>query len=154
MAAYFFDSSALVKRYAKETGTGWMLGLFRHAKQHGFYAARITRVEVTSALTRKHRGAHLTLDATTRALTRLRRDFLQTRIFTVEITPAVLQNAESLAEKHGLRGYDAVQLAAALGANAERTKMRLAALTMVSADTALLSAAIAEGLLTDNPNNH
>ncbi len=95
MAAYFFDSSALVKRYAKETGTGWMLGLFRRATRHGSYAARITRVKVTSALTRKNRGGHLTSDALTRALARLRRDFLQTRIFTVEITPAVLQNAKS-----------------------------------------------------------
>lgn len=154
MAAYFFDSSALVKRYAKETGTGWMLSLFRRATRHGFYAARITRVEVTSALTRKNRGGHLTSDALTRALARLRRDFLQTRIFTVEITPTVLQNAESLAERRGLRGYDAVQLAAALEANTERTKMRLAPLTLVTADTDLLSAAIAEGLPTDNPNNH
>ena len=95
MAAYFFASSALVKRYAKETGTGWMLGLFRRATRHGSYAARITRVKVTSALTRKNRGGHLTSDALTRALARLRRDFLQTRIFTVEITPAVLQNAKS-----------------------------------------------------------
>ncbi len=75
MAAYFFDSSALVKRYAKETGTGWMLSLFRRATRHGFYAARITRVEVTSALTRKNRGGHLTSEALTRALARLRRIF-------------------------------------------------------------------------------
>lgn len=93
MAAYFLDSSALVKRYAKETGTGWMLGLFRRVMGHSFYAARITRVEVISALVRKHRGAHLTSDAMMRALARLRRDFLQTRIFTIEITPSVLQNA-------------------------------------------------------------
>lgn len=131
-----------------------MLSLFRGAAKHGFYAARITRVEVTSALVRKHRGNHLTSDARTRALARLRRDFLQTRIFTVEITLSVLQNAESLAEKHGLRGYDAVQLAAALEANAERTKVGLASLMVVTADSDLLSAAIAEGFSTDDPNNH
>lgn len=27
MVAYFFDSSALVKRYARETGTAWVLSV-------------------------------------------------------------------------------------------------------------------------------
>jgi hypothetical protein len=33
-------------------------------------------------------------------------------VFILEVTPAVLAEAERLAEVHGLRGYDAVQLAA------------------------------------------
>lgn len=153
MAAYFFDSSALVKRYARETGTAWTLGLFRPPAGHLFYAARITRVETVSALARKRRGLHLTPAATTRALARVRRDFGR-RIVIVEVTPALLQSAEALAEKHYLRGYDAVQLAAALEANAERAGLRLAPLTLLAADGDLLAAATAEGLSTDNPENH
>jgi predicted nucleic acid-binding protein len=37
-----------------------------------------------------------------------------------EITPLLSSRAMSLATKHALRGYDAVQLAAALEANDER----------------------------------
>lgn len=98
-------------------------------------------------------GAHLTHIAMARALARLRRDF-QRRVVIIEITPALLQSAETLAEKHYLRGYDAVQLAAALEANAGRAGMLLAPLTLIAADGALLAAASAEGLSTDNPENH
>ena len=59
-----------------------------------------------------------------------------------------------LATKHSLRGYDAVQLAAALEANDERIANGLPTLTFVSADTELNTAAQAEGLPVENPNNH
>jgi uncharacterized protein len=72
----------------------------------------------------------------------------------VEITAALLQSAEMLAEKHGLRGYDAVQLAAALDANAERAGVNLPPLTLLAADEELLAASTVEGLATDNPNTH
>lgn len=74
MAAYFFDSSALVKRYARETGTSWMLSLFRRVAGNTLYAARITRVEVMAALAHKQRGAYLTHDAQVKAESRVRRD--------------------------------------------------------------------------------
>ncbi len=60
----------------------------------------------------------------------------------------------TLAEKHGLRGYDAVQLASAVDANDERVRVGLAPLVFVAADADLLAAAVAEGFITDNPNNH
>lgn len=154
MAAYFFDSSALVKRYARETGTPWMLSLFRRATVNTHYAARITRVEVMAALARKQRGTYLTYDAQVKAESRVRRDFGSLRIYTVEITPSLLLHAESLAPKHYLRGYDAVQLAAALEANDERTRVGLSPLTMVTADKGLIQAAPLEGLTVDNPEIH
>jgi predicted nucleic acid-binding protein len=58
----------------------------------------------------------------------------------------------SLATKHALRGYDAVQLAAALEANDERIANELTPLTLVSADDELNTAAQAEGLTVENPN--
>ena len=59
-----------------------------------------------------------------------------------------------LAQGQGLRGYDAVQLAAALDVNAERNRYGLPALTLVSADTDLNHAAAAEGLVVENPNDY
>jgi uncharacterized protein len=152
VAAYYLDSNALVKRYARETGTAWMIGLFRRAAGHRLYVGRITGVEV-AALTRKRRGGHLMTSEAARALNRLHRD-LAGRLRIVEITPALLTAAIGLAERHGLRGYDAVQLATMLAANGERIQLKLAPLTLIAADAELLAAGAAEGLATDDPNAH
>jgi predicted nucleic acid-binding protein len=60
----------------------------------------------------------------------------------------------SLAEEHGLRGYDAVHLAAALELQDRRRAMQLPLLTFVSADDDQLRAAAAEGCPKENPNWH
>ena len=60
MAALFFDSSALVKRYASETGTNWIFSLVRPSANNRLYLARITGVEVVAALTKRMRVGSLT----------------------------------------------------------------------------------------------
>jgi hypothetical protein len=59
-----------------------------------------------------------------------------------------------LAERHGLRGYDAVHLAAAGGVQAAHAARGLPPLTFVSADRQQLQVAQAEGLTTDNPDTY
>ena len=59
-----------------------------------------------------------------------------------------------LAETHALRGYDAVQLAAALEVYRERRRAGLPTPTFISADIGLNTAATAEGLTVDDPNTH
>jgi hypothetical protein len=60
----------------------------------------------------------------------------------------------SLAETHALRGYDAVQCAAALVVHTYRQVLGMPTLAFVSADGALNTAAVAEGLIVDDPNAH
>ena len=60
MAAFFVDSSALVKRYVQEVGTPWVRGLTRHSPSTSICIARITAVEVTSAVARRRKGKTLT----------------------------------------------------------------------------------------------
>jgi predicted nucleic acid-binding protein len=55
-AAYFVDSSALVKRYVQETGTSWVRGITRHSPSTLIYIARITAVEVPCAIARRRKG--------------------------------------------------------------------------------------------------
>jgi len=57
VAVYFFDSSALVERYAQEIGTAWVQTL---ATQHYVFLARITEVEVIAAIERRKRTGTLT----------------------------------------------------------------------------------------------
>ena len=153
MAAYFFDSSALVKRYVRETGTLWVTSMLEVPGHYHIYVARITGVEVISAITRRVLGGSLSKADASAALSLFRHEFSNS--FTVtEISPALLTRAMQLAEFHALRGYDAVQLAAALDVQAYSLSLATSALTMVSSDGELNAAAIAEGLIMEDPNAH
>jgi predicted nucleic acid-binding protein len=72
----------------------------------------------------------------------------------VEITESVVNTAMRLAETHTLRGYDAVQLAAALELQTVRASFALPPLTFICADGRLNAVASAEGLSVEDPNLH
>lgn len=153
MAAYFFDSSALVKRYVNETGTLWVTSLIDPLAGHEIFLARISGVEVLSAIKRRERVGTTSPQDAQAAISNFRGDFAV--FFTVlEIKPLLISEAMSLAERHDLRGYDAVQLAAALEVYRRRTALGLSLSALVSADHALNEAGLAEDLTIDNPNRH
>ncbi len=67
MAAYFFDSSAVVKFHIAETGTAWVRTILLATRPDGtlanpIFIANITEVEVTAAVSRRARagGSSLT----------------------------------------------------------------------------------------------
>ena len=153
MPAYFFDSSALVKRFAKEQGSAFVLSLLRPSAKNRLYAARITEVEVCAALSRRRKASTINAAQAARGIRRLRHD-LPRRFTQVAIGESVLVEASRLAEILALRGYDAVQLAAALAANNERVSNGLSPLIIVSADGELNGAARAEGFYVEDPNNY
>ncbi len=65
-----------------------------------------------------------------------------------------MNRAMSLAEAYALRGYDAVQLAAARMVSDRCVARGIPAPTLISSDAALNAAATAEGLTVDDPNLH
>ncbi len=151
MDAYLFDSSALVKRFAKETGTGFVL--MRPAVGHAIYVSRLTEVETSAALARRHKAHRLTATQWQKARQRLRRDF-NDRLIVIAVPEGLVRTALRLTETHALRGYDALQLVTALEANRQRLAHQLPPLTLVSADGELNQSAQAEGLVVENPNNY
>ena len=151
MASYFFDSSAIVKRYAAEVGSSWVMNLTDPVSGHTIYVVRVTGAEVASALVRK-RPPLLPADLV-RALADFKRDFLH-QYQRLAANDVVVIRAMTLAETHHLRGYDAVQLAAALELLAVNLAAGLPSPIFVSADVHLNTAAVAEGLTVDNPNSH
>jgi len=153
VAAFFFDSSALVKRFAREAGSVWVFDLIKPSHGHTIYIARITAVEVVSAIVRRVRAGSIASTAGNRAVSRLERSLLLRYIF-VEIQEPLITRAMHLAKTHALRGYDAVQLSAALNVSDGRLETGASSITLISADEALNAAAIAEGLQVDNPNLH
>ena len=153
MASYFVDSSALVKRYVNETGSAWLSGLVAPAAGNDIYIARITTVEVISALMRRARGGTIAATDARAACLLFMNDLLHDYEI-VNMTETLLNHAMTLAETHGLRGYDAVQLATALAANAALVAAGLPDLAFVAADGDLVAAARLEGLSADDPNLH
>jgi hypothetical protein len=62
-AAYYADSSALVKRHVHERGTLWFRALADPEAGNMIITARISMVEVYSALSRRRREATLSDEA-------------------------------------------------------------------------------------------
>ncbi len=153
MTTYYFDTSALSKRYVRETGTAWIRTLVAPDAAHTLLTARITMVEVYSALARRKREGSVPpadCDVAAQALTAHSAsdyDF-------IELELPIVRLARELLDRHPLRAYDAVQLASALVANRALLAAQLAPLIFLSADDRLNAAARAEGLPVDNPNTH
>lgn len=152
MEVYFLDSSGLIKRFAKETGTSWILNLFRNSN-NTIFISRITQVEAVAGLTKQSRIGSLSSANLSKSIKRLKRS-LDNRYAFVEVSEKIAGNAMDLAKKYGLRGYDAVQLSSAIKIEQRRKAELLSSITFVSADSNLNSAASAEGLQVENPNNY
>jgi predicted nucleic acid-binding protein len=153
MGAYYCDSSALVKRYANETGSLWVRSLTDPQAGHDIFTAHITGIEVVAAMARKtHMGEIAEHDATT-AISTFKSHF-KTQYHLVLMTTVIVDRAMELAEKHRLRGYDATQLASALAVHTELTASSVSPLVFISADAELNAVARAEELVVQNPNEH
>jgi predicted nucleic acid-binding protein len=148
MAVYFLDTSTVVKRYVQETGTAWVQALTAPAAGHTLFLVRITLAEMVAAVTRRQRGGQISRQDGATALADFHYDFARQYVI-VEVSAPLVGYAASLARSHALRGYDAVQLAAALEIHSQAPS-----LTLLSADADLNAAARAEGLSVDDPNAH
>lgn len=75
MAAYYLDTSALVKRYAREIGTAWIVALTAPTPGDEVYAVRLTGPEVIAALERKTRIHQIARIDAQRAMAAFRADW-------------------------------------------------------------------------------
>lgn len=153
MAYYFFDSSALVKYYVSETGTQWVHGLIDAQPPNESIIVHITGAGIVAAISRRVR-MNLTTSADRAKAIGIFNTHFKTKYRVVIALLETVEGAMNLAEKHGLRGYDAIQLAAALLVEEEMAAAGFGPLVLISADHELNTAAQAEGLLTDDPNQH
>lgn len=154
MSHFYLDTSAVVKRYLVETGTAWVMALAAPAGGHTIIVGEITRVEAAAAIAARHRAPG--------GITRRERDgavnlllhHCDTDYQINRLNDAIVARAVALTQRQRLRGYDAVQLATALAADAALRAAGLPGLTFVAADGDLVAAAQAEGLLAHDPNHH
>jgi predicted nucleic acid-binding protein len=150
---YYVDSSALVKRHISEIGSGWIEKEFDPASGNKITSAKLSIVEVFSAMNRRLRE----LSISGAEYTKFSNDFLsfvETEYEMIDLSDAVLLESQRLLENYPLRAGDAVQLASALLANTQLQSAKLPTLIFLASDVRLLSAAKHEGLQTDDPQNH
>ena len=152
MPGYYFDTSAIVKRYVPETGAAWVRGIVDDdANQMSI--VDLTRAEVAGALARRTREGVIALDERDDLLREFHRHCTE-RYRPVPAGHEVIDRAVQLTQRHPLRAYDAVQLGTSLIVNQALLDSGLPELTFVCADDRLLEAAEVEGLAVDDPNRH
>ncbi len=74
-AIFYFDTSALVKRYVSETGSPWVVGLCSPPTGNTIATARLTKAEAAAAFASKHRSGGLSQEDYVKALQDLAHDF-------------------------------------------------------------------------------
>lgn len=134
----YVDTSTLLKRLLIEDGSDEADVIWDAADV--LASAVLVIVEARAALAAARRGGRLTAAELLAAKADLVELFEEVTL--IEITDALITEAAELAEAEGLRGYDAVHLAAALSIEAN---------VLTSADAALCDAAERRGLHVANP---
>ncbi|HEY68078.1 MAG TPA: type II toxin-antitoxin system VapC family toxin [Thermoflexia bacterium] len=133
----YLDASAAVKQYVEEPGTAETHRAVEQATVTGTVV--ISFAEICAALARAARVGTLSEAEAQAARERFYADWPS--YARVQVTEELVVQAGDLAWQHGLRGYDAVHLAAA---SVWRTRMA-AAVTFATFDRALWKAAQFEG---------
>jgi predicted nucleic acid-binding protein len=105
----YLDASALVKRYVAELGSAEVSAAISRADVTG--TALISRAEVAAALAKAVRVDSLSREEALAGLQVFQNEWPD--LVRVQVTELVVARADAFAWDHGLRGYDAVHLAAA-----------------------------------------
>lgn len=147
---YFFDASALVKRYIIEIGSEWVQEITDPQTGSKIVVARISWVELLSAFSRLRREGRLQEATLQNGISTLSRHF-RSEYQVGELTIPITEMAGELLQRNPLRAYDAVQLATALEIHPKLSSIEAASYNFVSADRRLLTIAQAEGLSVLDP---
>jgi predicted nucleic acid-binding protein len=137
----YFDTSSLAKLYISEEGRDHVRDLSASASLRA--ASVIAYAEMRSVLGRKRRTGELHGDEYREAIRDFEADW--TSLTHVALSEELATTAGNLAERHALRGMDAIHLASALWLRTQEGRDRI---VFSTSDTALVRAAHGEGLST------
>lgn len=134
----YLDTSALIKRYVKETGSLDVAEWLYSANDKA--TVLITRAEMSADFNRLLRMKFISQEDHIKALAEFRLDWMD--YHRLPITEPLVARADTLACEHNLRGYDAIHLAAAINLQ----DLLSLPVTLVTYDKELTSAARAVGM--------
>lgn len=143
MDIYFFDTSALVKRYYEEAGTETVDELITSETPTAISSLSV--VETTSAFRRKYNRDEITEDEMNALLGEFFREALDEFVI-LPLDESLTEFSFELVIEDDLRTLDSLQLSAALSLSTEERTP-----TFVCADRDLVSTAERRGLDTVNP---
>ena len=147
-STYFFDTSAVVKFYHRETGTEWVESIFSD-EESTIVISELTTVEFDSAVAKKIRTGEIEEHAGRQALRNFQEDCAD-RFLIVPLDSKVIRKAKELINRHGstfsLRTLDALQLAAYQLEEGENVRF-------VCADANLMAVCQEEGIQVINPES-
>ena len=160
MSSYFFDTSALIKRYHREPGSEWVMATCNSRIRSRIFISHVAYVESVAAFRRLGRinGYHHSFVET--MIQSFRRDFAlsdparpKPRHVIIPVSSGILDLAASLCDTYWqarpapLRSLDAIQLACGITAS----RLTTDTFQFVTSDIRLGSIVPAEGLATVNP---
>ena len=153
MTYFYWDSSALVKRYAPETGTAFVNSIFSNVPLNRMMCLAVSTGEMISIFVRKRNDGTIPQDDFSQALLDFRSEVLDSDDFqVVSVDDVLVLESHSLIEQHNLNATDAAILRSALDI-AEELCQEDDRLILVTADHRLLRSAENEGLEALNPED-
>ncbi len=152
MYYFYFDASALVKKYTRESGSDKMLFLFRNVPLARLSCLTIGAMEVFWICVRKRNDGRITSHQFERATTHLRHEVInsQSNFKTISVPDSLVWDSMDLIEIHSLNSVDALVLSSALDIGTRLHNIG-DTLVLVASDQRLLRAARTEGLQVFNP---
>ncbi len=132
----YFDTSAVIKWFVDEVGSSDSIDALEMADAS--WTCRVTYPETRAVVAALRRGGRID-EARTTAIRTAFDEARWPRLSVVEVTDELARLAGDLAERHALRGLDAIHLAAALA-------IRGGDLVVVTWDARLWDAARSQGM--------
>jgi predicted nucleic acid-binding protein len=129
VSVYYFDANVQVKYYLPEPGSAWVRQIVNEVDAEGkivnaLFTVEVSMVEVAAAIAVIHRTGRIgrklrdaTFDKYVKGVT--------SRYHFIPVTSNLLHQAAHLTQRHPLKGYDAIQLAAGLELNASLSERKI-----------------------------
>jgi len=146
MTVFYLDSSAWVKYYVVEAGTGWIDRFWNLRPPCA--CSDLGLIEVLATLARRQKQKAALTGSYAQAILDVQRQFAA--FSAIPMDANVLAWASDVANKHALRGADCIHLASAI----HMRDLLGVTIVMIGSDAELLAATSLEGIATLDPNNN
>lgn len=152
MYYFYFDASALVKRYTEEIGSDKVDFLFQNVPLNRLMCLAIGVAEVFSICVRKRNDGRITRHHFEQAVGYLDSEVIniESDFETIPVQNALIWESISLMDTHSINSVDAILLCSALDI-VTNLRDENNELVLITSDQRLLRAAQIEGLLCFNP---
>lgn len=107
---YYFDTSALLKKYLLEIGSKQVLDLFREDEKIAI-SSKITLLEGCHGITRKCREENVSASLYKKLLKQFQQEFKEFKI--IELSSRVFQESQRLIQTYALKTLDSIHVASA-----------------------------------------